>query len=654
MPHARLWLVLVGILFLLGFRVALNVADSGVIDVGYAGVIGADRIADGHGLYGEFPEDNAHGDTYGPLTYLVYVPFEQAMPWSGAWDDLPAAHGAALFFDLLTALGLFVLGRRLRAGPSGTLLGAALTYAWLAYPYSQFALQSNSNDSLVAAARGLGARSRSRRPAARGALTAAGFAAKFASLALAPLLAAGSGDRRPRSLAAFVIGALVVGAALVVPFLPDGGPHELWDRTLGYQADRDSPFSIWGQVGGLDGGADRSRRGRGAARPGGVLRSALAHAGTTCRPRGRRHHRQPAGGRPLVLPLHRLVRPARSGRAVRGVADHTRARANSGVSRRWWTAAGALLLLSWAAVLWLDPFADERFTDLLVYASYAKDFLGGALPYRDFGFEYPPLAVLVMGLGGVFGTDYETYRAVFAGLMLLAAALLMVGCAALAARTGGDVRRAALAAALAPLLTGAMIRTHFDLVPVLLVVAALLAIVRDRVSLGFALIGIGAVTKAFPLVLAPVALAWLLAQNRRRDAARGAIALALTVAAVLGAAYALSPGGVELAFEYQTDRPVQVESAPAVVLRATRRRRRRTAAIRPQPQLGRPPAPRRRRERSRSWRSPARSRFCWRPPSPPGPLGAHAPTLVGAPLYSAASSRSARPWPSPRCSHRSS
>ena len=29
---------------LLGVRVALNIADSGVIDVGYAGVIGADKI----------------------------------------------------------------------------------------------------------------------------------------------------------------------------------------------------------------------------------------------------------------------------------------------------------------------------------------------------------------------------------------------------------------------------------------------------------------------------------------------------------------------------------------------------------------------------------------------------------------------------------
>ena len=93
----------------------LNIADSGVIDVGYAGVIGADQITHAEPIYGEdaFPEDNPTGDTYGPANYYAYVPFEAALPWSGEWDELPAAHAAAIFFDLATVVGLFVLGRAL-------------------------------------------------------------------------------------------------------------------------------------------------------------------------------------------------------------------------------------------------------------------------------------------------------------------------------------------------------------------------------------------------------------------------------------------------------------------------------------------------------------------------------------------------------------
>ena len=97
-----------------------------MIDVGYSGVIGADRITDGEDLYGNFPEDNPSGDTYGPVNYYAYVPFEQVFPWSGTWDDLPAAHAAALSFDLLTMLALFFAGRRLRAGREGGIARARL------------------------------------------------------------------------------------------------------------------------------------------------------------------------------------------------------------------------------------------------------------------------------------------------------------------------------------------------------------------------------------------------------------------------------------------------------------------------------------------------------------------------------------------------
>ena len=72
-----IWLLIVAALFLMGFRVGLNVADSGAIDVGYASVVGADRIAHGEAIYDNFPEDVSQGDTYGPVNYYAYVPFER-------------------------------------------------------------------------------------------------------------------------------------------------------------------------------------------------------------------------------------------------------------------------------------------------------------------------------------------------------------------------------------------------------------------------------------------------------------------------------------------------------------------------------------------------------------------------------------------------
>jgi Glycosyltransferase family 87 len=245
-PHFPLVWLTMGLVFLAAFRIGLNIVDSNVIDVGYAGVVGADRIVDGDPLYGEgFSGDVEHGDTYGPVNYLLYVPFEQLLPWSGAWDDLPAAHGAAIAFDLLVIGGLLLLGRRLRPGREGLVLGVALAYAWAAYPYTAFVLESNSNDSLVALACVGALLALTLRPRAAGlgsgVALGLGAAAKFVPLALAPLFA----RRRP----------LVFGAALaltlavtVLALVPDAGLRELYDRTIGYQAGRPSPFSVWGQA----------------------------------------------------------------------------------------------------------------------------------------------------------------------------------------------------------------------------------------------------------------------------------------------------------------------------------------------------------------------------------------------------------------------
>jgi hypothetical protein len=249
-PHASLTLLVVGLVFLTAFRIALNVADSNVIDVGYAGVIGADRIVDGDQLYGEgFSDDVERGDTYGPVAYLLYVPFEQALPWSGRWDDLPAAHGAAIAIDLLVMGGLLLLGRRLRPGRDGQALGVVLAYAWAAYPYTAFVLESNSNDSLIALAcvGALLAATIPRDDLAglwSGVALGLGTAAKFVPLALAPLFA----RRAPLILGAALVLAIVTAVA---PFVPDGGLRELYDRTAGYQASRPSPFSVWGQMGSL-------------------------------------------------------------------------------------------------------------------------------------------------------------------------------------------------------------------------------------------------------------------------------------------------------------------------------------------------------------------------------------------------------------------
>ena len=242
------WALVALLALVVGGRIALNLLDSNVIDVGYAGVIGASRLLHGHALYGHFPADNPNGDTYGPVNYYAYLPATALLGWSGTWDSLPAAHGSAIAFDLLTLLGLLALGWRLRRARTGIVLA----YLWAAYPFTTFALSSNSNDALVAATLVLTLLVASWAPA-RGGMAAVCGLTKLAPLALAPLLWRGSSGRRPsaREMVLYGLAFAAVAVASFMPVILDGSLPAFWRDAIVYQLDRKAPFSIWGLYGGL-------------------------------------------------------------------------------------------------------------------------------------------------------------------------------------------------------------------------------------------------------------------------------------------------------------------------------------------------------------------------------------------------------------------
>jgi hypothetical protein len=263
------WVLLAAAVFLAGFRIGLNVQASNVIDVGYSGVVGAERIVHGQAPWGHFPiEDdlkacgpsdaagetreriqtngrcesaNPQGDTYGPVAFESYIPGYLLFGWNGKWDSLPAAHFTSIAFDLLCMLGLWLVGRRF----GGLQLAAMLAFAWAAYPFTQYASNSNTNDALLPCFLIWGFWLASS-PAGRGVFGALSAWTKFASLVVAPLWLTYP-DRRPsrRFVVGFVAATL---AAFSVVLLEPSPAHELrvfWDRTIRWQVGRDAPWSLW-------------------------------------------------------------------------------------------------------------------------------------------------------------------------------------------------------------------------------------------------------------------------------------------------------------------------------------------------------------------------------------------------------------------------
>ncbi len=289
------WLAL-GVVFLIGFRIALNVTDSNVIDVGYAGVIGAQRIVDGKPLYGHWPSDNEHGDTYGPVNYEAYVPFEQVFGWSGKWDDLPAAHAAAIVFDLL-AHGAAVPDRPARARADARRRARlrvgrrtrSRCSRWRATPTTRSSpcscsprvLAATYRSKLAAPARGAvrGARRADQVRAARARAAArdprpVGSRRGAVRARARRATSRASRSRSPRR-----------SRVTCIPALSHDSLHTIYERTLAYQSDRGSPFSVWGLYGGL-------RRRQAAVQIAAVaLAVALARDSAPRRPRRARRRR---------------------------------------------------------------------------------------------------------------------------------------------------------------------------------------------------------------------------------------------------------------------------------------------------------------------------------------------------------------------------
>jgi hypothetical protein len=87
-------------------------------------------------------------------------------------------------------------------------------------------------------------------PFARGSFLALAGLTKFAALVLVPLWAGYPEPRRPGGKAGFAVGfgaaALVACSIFLLEPNPAHAARVFWDRTLGWQVGRDSPFSIWG------------------------------------------------------------------------------------------------------------------------------------------------------------------------------------------------------------------------------------------------------------------------------------------------------------------------------------------------------------------------------------------------------------------------
>lgn len=227
-------------------------------DMGYSGAIGADLVMRGENIYNNFPEGIKKGDTYGPLNYLSYIPFELAFPWSGSWDYWdywPSARAANIFFFFGAVVALFFIGRRFY----DTKKGLVMAFALLSFPISLVPLYAVTNDSLVVFCMLLTFLFATT-PSLKGVFAGASAMTKWFPLLLAPLFSkldkGGIDNLRSatrvqlselfgRKTIIYWLFFFMTVLLLMIDHLFSPGIRVIYENSLNLQFTRKSPFSIW-------------------------------------------------------------------------------------------------------------------------------------------------------------------------------------------------------------------------------------------------------------------------------------------------------------------------------------------------------------------------------------------------------------------------
>ena len=233
-------------------------------------------------------------------------------------------------------------------------------------------------------------------------------------------------------------------------------------------------------------------------------------------------------------------------------------------------AALGLFLVAWS-LLHVGFYERDQIVDTPVYENYGYAMKDRLVPYHDFELEYPPGALPALVLPALVTESLDAYRVAFVAEMAVAGAVGVLVLDAALRRLGARERERRLAlgfVALVPLLLGGVILTRFDLVPAVLVAAALALVAAGRTRAAALVVGVGIAVKLYPALLVPLLAVQAWRASGRRELA---IVLALVVAPV-ALAYlpflALGPDGVLDSFGRQLGRPLQIESLGAGVLLA--------------------------------------------------------------------------------------
>jgi hypothetical protein len=196
----------------------------------------------------------------------------------------------------------------------------------------------------------------------------------------------------------------------------------------------------------------------------------------------------------------------------------------------------------------------------------ANKILDGKIPYHDFTSEYPPLALLVFLLPGLIFSTTIAYSWGFAVELLLCDLLILYFIADLASFLKISVRNTLGIYTLLIMATGAIVVCRYDILPAMLVLAAMWAFIRGRTGLAWAAVALGITAKMYPVLIIPLFIIYQVKNGQYRQLLKGGVIFLVVLVVVIVPWLLIDAPGFWNSMSYHLERGLHAESTYGTAL----------------------------------------------------------------------------------------
>ncbi len=209
---------------------------------------------------------------------------------------------------------------------------------------------------------------------------------------------------------------------------------------------------------------------------------------------------------------------------------------------------------------------DVWYSGQRLYYFDASLFNAGQLPYRDFGFEYPPVALLLFWLPRIAGPTLWVYSQNFQLEVLAADAVILFVLYDWARRHGRNSAAVLGMYTIAFVAIGPIVGRQYDIFPAALTLLALYTFDLGHRKSSWVFLALGVMTKVYPLLLAPLFALYEWRAGERKRLRDGLIAFAITMVIIVLPSFIASPPSLLTLVAYHGERGIQIESTYSSVL----------------------------------------------------------------------------------------